>query len=144
MIRPSGGVVGTGARGLIERRGKPQSSPDPGPRPSWHGMDAAAVTKQLDVDPDRGLTAGEAAERLRTHGPNKLAGAKKESGFQAFLRQYQDFMQIILLGAAIVNALVTDDAGHDGPAGGPDRLQRRDRPAPGGQGRGERRGARRR
>jgi Ca2+-transporting ATPase len=69
-------------------------------RPTWHGMDAAAVVKQLRVEPDRGLASGEAAERLRTHGPNKLAGAKKESAFHAFLRQYQDFMQIILLGAA--------------------------------------------
>jgi Ca2+-transporting ATPase len=74
-------------------------------------MDARAVTQQLDVDPGRGLSAGEAAERLRTQGPNKLAGAKKESGFHAFLRQYQDFMQLILLGAAIVNAIVTDDTG---------------------------------
>jgi Ca2+-transporting ATPase len=74
-------------------------------------MDAHAVTQQLDVDPDRGLSAGEAAERLRTHGPNKLAAAKKESGFRAFLRQYEDFMQIILLGAAVVNAIVTDDPG---------------------------------
>ena len=74
-------------------------------------MDVRAVTQDLDVDPDRGLNAGEAAERLRTQGPNKLAGAKKESGFRAFLRQYQDFMQLILLGAAIVNALVTDDTG---------------------------------
>jgi P-type Ca2+ transporter type 2C len=74
-------------------------------------MDVRAVAKDLDVDPDRGLTESEAAERLRIHGPNELAGAKKESGFRAFLRQYQDFMQIILLGAAVVNALVTDEAG---------------------------------
>jgi P-type Ca2+ transporter type 2C len=74
-------------------------------------MDASTVTQQLEVDPERGLSAGEAAERLQTQGPNKLAGAKKESAFHAFLRQYQDFMQIILLGAAIVNAIVTDDTG---------------------------------
>ena len=74
-------------------------------------MDAAAVAGQFGVDPGQGLSASEAAERLRTQGPNKLAGAKKESGFKAFVRQYQDFMQIILLGAAIVNALVTDEAG---------------------------------
>jgi len=74
-------------------------------------MDARAVTHQVEVDPDQGLSAGEAAERLRTHGPNKLAAGKKESGFHAFLRQYQDFMQIILLGAAVVNAIVTDDPG---------------------------------
>ncbi|HKE53464.1 MAG TPA: cation-transporting P-type ATPase [Actinomycetota bacterium] len=74
-------------------------------------MDAAAVEQRLGVDPAQGLSASEAADRLRTQGPNKLAGAKKESGFKAFVRQYQDFMQIILLGAAIVNALVTDEAG---------------------------------
>ena len=74
-------------------------------------MDAAAVAQQLGVDPAQGLSASEAADRLRTAGPNKLAGAKKESGFKAFVRQYQDFMQIILLGAAIVNAIVTDEAG---------------------------------
>jgi P-type Ca2+ transporter type 2C len=74
-------------------------------------MAAESVAGQLGVQPDRGLESREAAERLQTGGPNKLAGAKKESGFHAFLRQYQDFMQIILLGAAVVNAIVTDDTG---------------------------------
>jgi P-type Ca2+ transporter type 2C len=74
-------------------------------------MDAASVAQRLGVDPRQGLSASEAADRLRTRGPNKLAGAKKESGFRAFVRQYQDFMQIILLGAAIVNAIVTDETG---------------------------------
>jgi len=74
-------------------------------------MDAGAVAEQLRVDPGQGLSASEAAERLRTGGPNRLAQGKKESAFKAFLRQYQDFMQIILLGAAIVNALATDDVG---------------------------------
>jgi P-type Ca2+ transporter type 2C len=83
----------------------------PREHPPWHGMDVGAVAKEFGVDPQQGLGATEAAERLRTGGPNRLAGAKKESGFKAFLRQYQDFMQIILLGAAIVNALVTDEAG---------------------------------
>ena len=83
----------------------------PREHPPWHGMDVGAVATAFGVDPQQGLRATEAAERLRTGGPNRLAGAKKESGFRAFLRQYQDFMQIILLGAAIVNALVTDEAG---------------------------------
>ena len=83
----------------------------PREHPPWHGMDVGAVATAFGVDPQQGLRATEAAERLRTGGPNRLAGAKKESGFKAFLRQYQDFMQIILLGAAIVNALVTDEAG---------------------------------
>jgi P-type Ca2+ transporter type 2C len=81
------------------------------PSSRWYGMDLAAVAHALDVDPERGLSAEEARSRLATHGPNRLAAAKKESGFRAFVRQYQDFMQIILLVAAVVNALVTDDAG---------------------------------
>jgi P-type Ca2+ transporter type 2C len=79
--------------------------------PAWHGMDAAAAAQQFGVDTGKGLSTSEAADRLRTQGPNKLAEAKKESWFKAFVRQYQDFMQIILLVAAIVNALVTDDTG---------------------------------
>jgi hypothetical protein len=36
---------------------------------------------------------------------------KKESGLQAFVRQYRDFMQIILLAAAAINLVVTGDVG---------------------------------
>ena len=79
--------------------------------PAPYSIEGSAVAQQLGVEPERGLSAAEAAERLRTGGPNKLAEGKKESGVQAFLRQYADFMQIILVGAAIVNAIVTDDVG---------------------------------
>jgi Ca2+-transporting ATPase len=79
--------------------------------PTWHGADAAAVAQELQVEPEHGLSAEEAGRRLQTHGPNQLAGAKKESGFQAFLRQYRDVMQLILLGAAVVSLLVTGDVG---------------------------------
>jgi Ca2+-transporting ATPase len=40
-----------------------------------------------------------------------MTAAKKESGFQAFLRQYQDLMQLVLLGAGVINQLVTHDLG---------------------------------
>jgi Ca2+-transporting ATPase len=82
-----------------------------GLRQDWYSLDTADVARELAVDPERGLSADEARSRLETTGPNRLAGAKKESGFRAFLRQYQDFMQIILLAAAVINALVTDDIG---------------------------------
>ena len=38
-----------------------------------------------------------------------LAAKKKESGWQAFLRQYRDFMQMVLLGAAVVNQIFTQE-----------------------------------
>ena len=73
--------------------------------------DAAEVARDLDVDPAHGLTAGEAASRLATHGANRLAAGKQEPGWRAFLRQYEDFMQVVLLGAALVNQLVTGETG---------------------------------
>jgi Ca2+-transporting ATPase len=81
------------------------------PRAGWHASDAATVASELGVEPERSLSAEEAHGRLRSHGPNQLAGAKKESGFQAFLRQYRDFMQLILLAAAVINLLVTGEVG---------------------------------
>ena len=75
------------------------------------GVDAGTVAEGLGVDPARGLSAAEAQSRLDSHGANKLTAAKKESGFQAFLRQYRDFMQVILLVAGTVNLVVTGDLG---------------------------------
>lgn len=71
----------------------------------------AQVAREMGVDVARGLSAAEARSRLESHGANRLAGGKQEPGWRAFLRQYQDFMQVILLGAALVNQLVTGDTG---------------------------------
>jgi P-type Ca2+ transporter type 2C len=79
--------------------------------PGWHGSDVSAVARELGVEPERGLSGEEARRRFQSQGPNRLVGAKKESALQAFLRQYQDFMQLILLAAAIINLLVTGDLG---------------------------------
>ncbi len=57
------------------------------------------------------MSSAEAQQRLQKYGPNELAGKKKESGWQAFLRQYQDFMQIILLGAAVLSLVFTGEWG---------------------------------
>ena len=74
-------------------------------------FEAEAVAATLDVDVGRGLSAGEVERRRQEYGSNHLTGAKKESGFQAFLRQYEDFMQIVLLAAAVINQVVTGDTG---------------------------------
>ena len=72
----------------------------------WYSLTAEDAAKQLQVDPAKGLSAAEAQSRLQKYGPNQLAAKKKESGWQAFLRQYKDFMQIILLAAAVISLLV--------------------------------------
>ena len=79
--------------------------------PLPHLFEAEAVAATLGVDVGRGLSAEQVQLRLQQYGPNQLTGAKKESGFQAFLRQYEDFMQIVLLAAAVINQIVTGDTG---------------------------------
>jgi Ca2+-transporting ATPase len=73
--------------------------------------DVADVARALGVVPTVGLSAAEAASRLESMGANRLAEGSKESGLHAFLRQYQDFMQVVLLVAAAVNQIVTQETG---------------------------------
>ena len=80
-------------------------------QPKWYTLTPEAVAKELQVDPAKGLSSAEAQQRLQKYGRNELAGKQKEPGWQAFLRQYKDFMQILLLGAAIVNQVVTGEWG---------------------------------
>src|SRR4029079_6024004 len=61
--------------------------------------------------PAVGLSAEEVRARLASHGANRLAAGKKEPPWRAFLRQYEDFMQVILLAAAAVNQIVTGETG---------------------------------
>ena len=75
----------------------------------WHGLTAGEACAQLGVDPPSGLDAAEVERRRAKVGPNKLAEAKKEPGWQAFLRQYRDLMQLVLLGAAVVSIVALQE-----------------------------------
>ncbi|MBZ5736675.1 cation-translocating P-type ATPase [Nocardioides mangrovi] len=72
---------------------------------------AGDVASRLGVTPAQGLSAEEAAARLASYGRNELEGGHREPPWRAFLRQYEDFMQLVLLAAALVNQLVTQDTG---------------------------------
>src|SRR5262245_30044717 len=74
-----------------------------------HGLTAEAVCAQLGVDPAEGLSDAEVSERRARYGPNKLAEAPPEPGWQAFLRQYRDLMQLVLVGAAVVSIVAIQD-----------------------------------
>jgi Ca2+-transporting ATPase len=73
----------------------------------WYSLSGEESAKLLTVDPAKGLSAAEAQQRLQQYGPNRLEEKKKEPGWRAFLRQYEDLMQIVLLGAAIINQIFT-------------------------------------
>ena len=51
----------------------------------------------------QGLSSAEVAARAERFGPNKFAEAKTEPRWRAFLRQYADLMQIVLLVAGILS-----------------------------------------
>jgi len=78
---------------------------------AWYRKGADETAATFDVDTGPGLSTTQVAERQRRYGANELAGKKKETPLHAFLRQYQDLMQIILVGAAVVNQVVTGESG---------------------------------
>src|SRR3954453_20714708 len=68
---------------------------------AWHTLTGESVAGTLGVEIAAGLSDAAAAQRLEQHGPNKFTTAKAESGLRAFVRQYRDLMQIVLLVAGI-------------------------------------------
>ena len=68
---------------------------------TWFLLSGEEAVAKLDTDRERGLSAGEAAKRLEEYGPNRFAEAKQEPRWRAFVRQYRDPMQIVLLVAGI-------------------------------------------
>jgi P-type Ca2+ transporter type 2C len=68
---------------------------------AWHTLTVERVVQAEQVDPQRGLSAAEAASRAQRFGPNELAEGAAEPRWHAFIRQYRDPMQIALLAAGI-------------------------------------------
>jgi Ca2+-transporting ATPase len=58
------------------------------------------------VDPDRGLSRARAADLLAGNGPNALPEEQGPPAWRRFFEQYRSYMQIILVGAAIVSLAV--------------------------------------
>lgn len=63
------------------------------------------LRKRLN-DTNMGLTESEAEERLKTNGKNKLQEKKKESIIIKFIKQFNDFMILILIVAAVISGVM--------------------------------------
>ena len=77
-------------------------TPRPGRPPAdgelaWHTLGADQVLQSEGVGGQRGLSSAEAAARAGRFGPNEFAAGQSESRWRAFLRQYADPMQLVLL-----------------------------------------------
>jgi Ca2+-transporting ATPase len=68
---------------------------------AWYALEPSEVTERLRVSAESGLSGTEAASRRASVGPNKFAEAAVEPRWRAFVRQYRDPMQIVLLIAGV-------------------------------------------
>lgn len=69
-----------------------------------HGLAAHEVVLLLETDPHRGLSGGEAAERLQRFGPNTLPVAAGGGLLLRVLRQFHHPLIYVLLAAGLVTA----------------------------------------
>jgi Ca2+-transporting ATPase len=76
--------------------------------PVWHALTPAEALQRQGVTVEGGLTTAEAEARRAKVGPNRFAEAAKEPRWQAFLRQYRDPMQIVLLAAGVLSLFIPD------------------------------------
>ena len=80
-------------------------------RPVWHTLSADQVLGIQAVREPDGLSSAEVASRAERFGPNKFATAAAEPRWRAFLRQYADLMQIVLLVAGGAGEFVVTATG---------------------------------
>ena len=91
---------------------------------TWYDVAADEVAAALGVDAEQGLSTAEAASRLAQYGPNKFAEAAPEPRWHAFVRQYSDPMQIVLLVAGVGSICPAQAVRHRRDAAPPDGVQR--------------------
>ncbi len=74
----------------------------------WYTRDAGSVGRDLGVDPAKGLTSAEVTARLGRDGPNALPAEEATPGWRRFLDEYRTYMQMILVGAAVVSFAIQE------------------------------------
>ena len=70
----------------------------------WETQRKEEVLKALRTNPKSGLSKEEVSTRKQTYGKNQLEEKQKESLLRKFLKQFNDFMIIILIIASIISA----------------------------------------
>lgn len=73
----------------------------------WHTKNISSIEKILSTNIVSGLTDKECAKRREKYGKNKLEEKKKVNIFVRFIKQFDDFMIIVLILAAIISAIVS-------------------------------------
>jgi Ca2+-transporting ATPase len=72
----------------------------------WHSKEIIQILKELDVEPDYGLTDEEVKNRLKKYGYNEIQVEQKKSPFKIFINQFKNILIIILLIAVFFSAII--------------------------------------
>ncbi len=79
----------------------------------WQTLKRNEVLKRLKTDPENGLHDKEVFSRQAKYGKNELKEKTKESIFIKFIKQFNDFMIIILIIASIVSSVISYSQGEN-------------------------------
>ena len=74
---------------------------------NWHNLDINKVFALTGSSPE-GLTSQLAEQRIVEYGFNELLEKKKKPAWLLFLKQFNDFMILLLIAAAIISGLIGD------------------------------------
>src|SRR5690606_35810963 len=64
------------------------------------------VLAALGSNPETGLTASEARQRLARYGPNRIQEARTKPAWRRFLEQFTDVLVLLLIAAAAISAFL--------------------------------------
>lgn len=71
----------------------------------WHQKNIEDVLEHLQSS-SNGLSPEEAQKRLNKYGPNELIEKKKKTPLAMFLDQFNDFMILVLIAAAVISGFI--------------------------------------
>lgn len=74
---------------------------------NWHCLDTLEVMKLTGSKPD-GLSNEIASLKLAEYGPNILPEKKRKPAWLLFLKQFKDFMTLVLITAALISGIIGD------------------------------------
>jgi Ca2+-transporting ATPase len=72
----------------------------------WHAWPLPELLNHLRTDAEAGLEPAQVRQRLVEYGPNELPAGSRKSSFEVFLAQFQDFMVMVLMIAALLSMIL--------------------------------------
>ncbi|WP_404452539.1 calcium-translocating P-type ATPase, SERCA-type [Virgibacillus necropolis] len=72
----------------------------------WYQLDKETIEQKLHVTTERGLTSKQVETRRKQHGANELDAGKQTAKWLIFIKQFQDFMVLVLLAATLIAGLL--------------------------------------